>query len=113
LADTKISDLVTKVIPEASDILPIVDMDVTQTKKATLGALWDAQDARFQSPDYSYDGDGLLSLITYSDGSTKTFTYALGKLSTIDFQIFGYSYIIRKTLIYLGDTLSRIDQTIV
>jgi len=113
LADTKISDLPTKTIPENSDILPIVDMDVTQTKKITVGSIWDAKDDRFESPDFTYDGNGNLTLISYSDGSTKTFSYSAGKLATIDFQIFGYAYIKRKTFIYSGDTLIRVDPSIV
>lgn len=113
MADTKISDLVAKAVPEKGDILPIVDMDVVATKKVTIESLWDANDDRFQSPDFSYDGGGNLAVIAYADGSTKTFTYTLGKLTTIDFQIVGYTYIKRKTFIYSGDTLIRIDPSIV
>lgn len=113
MADTKISDLVAKAVPEKGDILPIVDMDVVATKKVTIESLWDANDDRFQSPDFSYDGGGNLAVIAYADGSTKTFTYTLGKLTTIDFQIAGYAYIKRKTFIYSGDTLIRVDPSIV
>lgn len=113
MADSKISDLPSKTTPEISDLLPIVDMDVTQTKKITVGSMWDAKDARFQSPVFTYGVGGELTVITYSDGSTKTFTYSLGILTTIDFQIFGYSYLTRKTLNYTLGVLTSIDEEIV
>jgi hypothetical protein len=111
--DTRIGDLVLKPIPEGVDLLPIVDVSVDETKKIDIKSLWDAKDARFQSPVFTYGGGGELTVITYSDGSTKTFTYSSGALSVIDFQIFGYAYLIRKTLNYTLGVLTSIDEEIV
>lgn len=111
--DTKIGDLVLKPIPEGDDLLPLVDVSVDETKKIDIKSLWDSQENRFSSPDFFYDGGGNLTSIVYGDGSTKTFSYSLGKLQTIDFQITGYLYIKRKTFIYSGDTLIRVDSSIV
>lgn len=65
------------------------------------------------SPEFSYNIDGTLDRIDYFEGSYTQYFYASGKLDYFDYHEFGVFPIIRKTLIYLGDTLNRIDQTIV
>lgn len=113
MADSKISDLPSEASPTRDDLVPLVDSGTLVTKKTTVGDLGESVSDLFQSPDFSYDGNGNLTLITYGDGSTKTFSYTSNKLTQIDFQILGKSYIKRKTLIYSGDTLIRIDPSIV
>lgn len=113
MADTKISDLPLKPSPQGADVLPIVDSSDITTKKTSIKALWDAGDNRYISPSFTYNIDGTLQRIDYSDGSYKTFTYSSGRLTRIDFQIFGSATIIRKTLVYSGDTLTSITQSIV
>jgi len=61
-------------------------------------------------PEFTYDGDGLLTRIDYDDGSYKLLTYSDDKLDQIDFYIFGGATI-RKSFNYSGDTLASIDQT--
>lgn len=65
--------------------------------------------AEYIGPQFTYDGSGTLTRIDYDDGSYKEFTYADGKLTQIDFIIFGGDTI-RKTFNYTGDVLNSIDQ---
>jgi hypothetical protein len=113
MADTKISDLVSKDIPEYADLLPLVDVSVDQTKKTTFRDVWNGLDNRYISPSFTYDVGGLLTRIDYADTSYKTFAYTSGVLTQIDFQVAGSLTIKRKTLIYSGATLTSINQTIV
>lgn len=113
MADTKISDLPSKTTPVGADVLPIVDSVGTITKKVSFKALWEGGDSRYISPAFTYDGNGVLTKITYADTSYKDFIYTGDKLTRIDFQVVGSPTIIRKTLAYSGDTLLSITQTIV
>ena len=61
------------------------------------------------SPVFSYT-NGVLTGITYTDGSFKTFTYINGKIATIDLTR-GLAKT-RKTFVYTGDILSSIVETI-
>lgn len=65
------------------------------------------------SPEFTYNPDGTLGRIDYFEGSFTEYFYASGKLAYFDYHEFGVFPIIRKTLIYSGDTLTSIDQTIV
>ena len=111
MANTKISDLPSKAVPEYADLIPIVDNDDVSTKKIDFRALWTAGDARFISPSFTYNGSGAITRIDYSDTSYKVFTYTSGRLTQIDFHVFGITSIIRKSLVYSGNTLISITQT--
>jgi hypothetical protein len=113
MADTKISDLPSKTAPEDNDLLPIVDMDVTVTKKVDFLAVYNYVESRLKGPEFTRDVDGNITQIDYDDGSYKVFTYTSGQLTQLDLHIAGYVPIKRKTFIYSGDTLIRIDETIV
>lgn len=65
------------------------------------------------SPEFSYNLDGTISRIDYFEGSFTEYFYTSGRLDYFDYNEVGVFPIIRKTLIYSGDTLIRIDQTIV
>ncbi len=60
------------------------------------------------SPVFSYSG-GQLTLITYEDGATKSFSYTGARLDRIDFLRDGVT--IRKDFAYTGDRLDSITQT--
>jgi hypothetical protein len=66
----------------------------------------------YTSPAFSYT-DGSLSRIDYTDGSFRLFFYVDGALDHQDLQIFGESYVIRKTFIYSSGDLVSINETII
>jgi hypothetical protein len=65
-------------------------------------------DDPLKSPVFTYSS-GLLTGITYSDGSTKIFTYVSGQLSQID--LIKGTTTTRKTFSYTGDQLDSITET--
>jgi hypothetical protein len=60
------------------------------------------------SPSYTYTA-GVLTGITYADGTTKTFTYTAGVLTQIDTLRAGLTT--RKTFAYTAGVLTSIVQT--
>lgn len=61
-------------------------------------------------PVFSYTA-GLLTLITYDSGNTKTFSYASGKLTQIDYTV--GATVKRKAFVYAVDgSLSEIVETV-
>ncbi len=69
-------------------------------------------DSPYTSPVFTYT-DGTLSRIDYTDGSFRLFFYLDGVLDYQDLQIFGESYVIRKTFIYSSGVLASINETII
>jgi hypothetical protein len=63
-----------------------------------------------KSPVPTYDGNGDLTRIDYDNGSYKTFTYASGLLTQVDFVRPGLSTI-RKTLSYTDEVWTGTTET--
>jgi hypothetical protein len=66
----------------------------------------------YTSPVFTYT-ENALSRIDYTDGSFRLFFYVDGALDHQDLQIFGESYVIRKTFIYSNGVLASINETII
>lgn len=68
-------------------------------------------DASPISPVFSYTG-GLLTSVTYADGSLKTFVWIAGRLAQVDFQQAGVAFTVRKLFSYNADgTLATIAES--
>lgn len=79
-----------------------------------VGSSWGAGVALGGAPElvgpaFTYTG-GVLTSITYDDGSTKTFTYTGGVLTQLDTVVGGVTT--RKTFNYVGGVLTSIDQAV-
>lgn len=65
------------------------------------------------SPVFTYDGNGRVSTVTYADGSVKTFTYTLDKLTRIDHVYTSPARTYRKDFAYdLSGRISSITESI-
>jgi len=64
------------------------------------------------APSISYDVNGRVDSITYSDGSTKTFSYAAGLLTRIDHVYASPARTYRKDFTYAAGKLASISESI-
>jgi hypothetical protein len=65
------------------------------------------------APAITYDVNGNVSTITYSDGSSKIFTYSAGLLTQLDYTHGSPSRVYRKTFIYSANQLTSVTETII